>query len=596
VRERAERDSSAHAAAAPERHPPDAVRGHLLQAVMELSWLSPRAASLAALGRSPSRAVWSALRGDPGAVLLLLRLPAAKHFHEGRRPSFVALLNDPSLPGLALEHLNESNAGFVDWNQPAFHPIYQAALTYARIAEKLALRSGQMDADEAWVCGLLAPLGWFAVSAAAPSKAVACLSDPGLANDTVETQLRHWSADHAAIARRLARRWNLPDWITALVGHLGLPAAQARTFGAEWRPFHLMRLALVLAREQGIDLGLGKSEWPIESAAALGLSGGFSPSNVSSDCGQAADAVAWESPYGQPLLRDVLALAAENRRLRAVPLQQQLEHELDELQLAFEQQVYTESQRLQAAKLNALAEFAAGAGHEINNPLAVMSGQAQYLLNHERDWLSGDSEGKAAKALQTIIGQTKRIHALLRDLMQFARPGPAKKIWFDLPMLLGEVAAGLEELALQRLVRIEVGRTPEQLPVYADADQVRIALTCLLKNAIEAAPADGWVRLRVVEPLSDHRVEIAVEDNGSGPEQEQRDHLFDPFYCGRTAGRGRGLGLPIAWRLMRQQGGEVRLTPPHPQRPTCFVVVLPRLNAPAAEVPHHARNGMAVEC
>jgi two-component system, NtrC family, sensor kinase len=596
VRERAERDSSAHAAAAPERHPPDSVRRNLLQAVTELDWLSPRAASLAALGRSPSRAVWSALRDDPGAVLLLLRLPFAKHYQEGRKPSFVALLDDPALPADALQHLKGIASAFVDWNDPALHPIYHAALTCARLAETLALRTGQVDADEAWSCGLLAPLGWFAVSAVAPAKAVACLTDPSLSHDTIETQLRHWGADHTAIARRLARRWNLPDWITALVGHLRLPEAQARTFGAEPALFHLTRLAIVLAREQGVDLGLSKAEWATESAAALGLSNSVALSNFPADLGQATAAVAWEAPHGQPLLHEVLTLAAENRRLHAVPLQQQLERELDELQLAFEEQVHAEAQRLQAAKLNALAEFAAGAGHEINNPLAVMSGQAQYLLNHESDWLSGDTEGKATKALQTIIAQTKRVHALLRDLMQFARPGPAKKTWFDLPMLLGEVAAGLEELALQRLVRIEVGRTPEQLPLFADAEQVRMALTCLLKNAIEAAPAEGWARLRIVEPLGDHRIEIAVEDSGSGPEPEQRDYLFDPFYCGRTAGRGRGLGLPIAWRLVRQQGGEVRLTPPHPQRPTCFVVALPRLNPPVAEPSNLARIGTAVEC
>ena len=290
----------------------------------------------------------------------------------------------------------------------------------------------------------------------------------------------------------------------------------------------------------------------------------------------------------------MLTLAAENRRLRAVSLQQRLEGELDELQRAFVEQVDGEAQRLQAAKLSALAEFAAGAGHEINNPLAVISGQAQYLLNHERDWLASNIAGKATNALHTIIGQTKRVHSLLRDLMQFARPSPPRKGWFDLPTLLGEVAAGLEELARQRLVRVEIGPTPEKLPLLADSEQVRIALTCLLKNAIEAAPAEGWARVRVVEPLGDNRIEIAVEDSGAGPEPEQRDHLFDPFYCGRAAGRGRGLGLPIAWRLLRQQGGDLRLLASHPQEPTRFVVGLPRLTPPVVETVNHERNGAAV--
>ena len=59
--------------------------------------------------------------------------------------------------------------------------------------------------------------------------------------------------------------------------------------------------------------------------------------------------------------------------------------------------------------------------------------------------------------------------------------------------------------------------------------------------------------------------------------------LFDPFYSGRTAGRGRGLGLPIAWRLAHLQGGDVRLDPPRRHEPTRFVLTLPRLRMPDSE-------------
>jgi len=66
-----------------------------------------------------------------------------------------------------------------------------------------------------------------------------------------------------------------------------------------------------------------------------------------------------------------------------------------------------------------------------------------------------------------------------------------------------------------------------------------------------------------------------VEDSGPGPSSNQREHLFDPFYSGRLAGRGRGLGLPTAWRLAREHGGDVRFDP-LPQGPTRFVLSLPR--------------------
>ncbi len=69
-----------------------------------------------------------------------------------------------------------------------------------------------------------------------------------------------------------------------------------------------------------------------------------------------------------------------------------------------------------------------------------------------------------------------------------------------------------------------------------------------------------------------------MEDNGAGIAPNQREHMFDPFYSGREAGRGPGLGLPIAWRLARQIGGEVRFDDA-PNGPTRFVLSLPRQTA-----------------
>jgi len=86
-------------------------------------------------------------------------------------------------------------------------------------------------------------------------------------------------------------------------------------------------------------------------------------------------------------------------------------------------------------------------------------------------------------------------------------------------------------------------------------------------------PAEGWAGVRLETPSAD-TVAIVVEDNGAGPPPQQREHLFDPFYSGRSAGRGRGLGLPTAWRLARQHGGDVRFVS-LPDGPTRFVLSLP---------------------
>src|SRR5207302_476622 len=91
-------------------------------------------------------------------------------------------------------------------------------------------------------------------------------------------------------------------------------------------------------------------------------------------------------------------------------------------------------------------------------------------------------------------------------------------------------------------------------------------------------------------------VEIVIEDNGPGPAALEREHLFDPFFSGRPAGRGRGLGLPTAWRLARQHGGDVRFMRPA-DGPTRFVLTLPRANEPRgqeANLPERLERGEVI--
>jgi signal transduction histidine kinase len=437
------------------------------------------------------------------------------------------------------------------------------------------VRSRTCDPEQAWCAGLLAPLGWLGVCAVAPTRVAACWSDPAHAHSPLETQERYWHADQGALARRLASGWDLPDWLAGVAGWLDLPVVHARRFNAPPALFSLVRLAVYLAREHGLEFGLVIAPTLAEDEATAGIRvSGLRAADLLAGTLPAAG-FAWDDPYPRPLLRELLEVAIDNRLSRQTAVVVRLEREADELHAALREQVRTESERLQSARLLALAELAAGAGHEINNPLAVISGQAQYLLAHEANFFGNDTEGVTRKALGAIIAQTKRIHGIVRDLMQFARPAQPRPTWCDLPTLLGEVAASLGDLAGQKRVRVEVHTLVQRLGVRIDVEQVRTALGCLLRNAIEAAPADGWARIGLAEPRGE-TIDIFVEDSGPGVSPEQRLHLFDPFYSGRSAGRGRGLGLPVAWRLARQQGGDLRHEVGQAGVPTRFVLVLPR--------------------
>jgi signal transduction histidine kinase len=602
---------------------------------MELPWLSPSAASLLALARAPAAAVWSEVRFDPGCVLLVLRHCAATHASSGLS-FFPSLVRDPAVLEGAVQHLETVHggaeagrchspfaarpsplSGFVDWSQPAAWPVYRASLTFAAVAQVLAERSGKCDPDNAWVGGMLASLGWLAAAAVSPDLTAACLGDAAFSQRPGAVQQQHWGLDHAGLSRRLCRRWQLPRWLAAIPSALGFTVATAKALGGDPDLFLVAQLAVRLVQQQNKGLHLAVGAPVTEIAAALDLSldeiAAIEPLVSEFESKIENRKSKTENPATVPLLHEVLRLAAQNRRLTGAVVIDALEADLDVMHQGLEGQIAREEEHLRAQKLAALAEFAAGAGHEINNPLAVISGQAQYLLLHE-------AELPRQKALQTIIGQTKRINHVLTDLMQFARPPRPQKKPVDVPALIREVAASLQELAGQRQVRLECqdmgsaplanggvgsggpvngngvngdsanghgdrndhpatppgGAVTHRAPftIYADRQQLSTALTCLLRNAIEAAPPEGWasVRLEVNGPES---LDLVVEDSGAGPGLAHREHLFDPFYSGRAAGRGRGLGLATAWRLAREHGGDVRFDIP-PGGPTRFVLSLPQ--------------------
>jgi signal transduction histidine kinase len=530
------------------------------EAAANLPWLSPCAASLVALARAPTPAVWDAVRSDPGCVLLLLRHALPPGTSSGLS-FFSSLLRDPAPLEAALRHLAQPGPGFVDWDQPAFRPVYDACLTYARLAYRLANRTDFCDPDNAWVAGLLAPLGWLAACAACGKFQADGLQPVGFNN-----------FDPAAVARRLNRLWRLPPWLAAVTGHLGLPVTVARDLGADPGLFRTVQFAVCLAAQQSAGLSLTVGAAAEQLAAELGL--------TAADVAEAQQALAekpsplrWESPASVPLLSDLLNLAAENRRLLDGPSVESLQQDLDALQRAVECQRAGEAERLRTLKLTGLVELAAGAGHEINNPLAVISGQAQYLLVREAD-------PQRRHALQTIVNQAKRIHQTLTELMLFARPPLLKRQAVDVGGLLRQVADGLRDLAEQRQVRFVITEPSAPLTLDADPNQAQIALRCLLRNALEAAPREGWASARAEE--CGEAVELVIEDSGPGPSAADREHLFDPFYSGRKAGRGRGLGLPTAWRLAREHGGDVRFDACI-QGPTRFTLRLPRGHARAPE-------------
>ena len=203
------------------------------------------------------------------------------------------------------------------------------------------------------------------------------------------------------------------------------------------------------------------------------------------------------------------------------------------------------------SKLEAMAEFAAGAGHEINNPLATIIGRAQLLLKDERD-------PQRRQMLLSIGAQAYRIRDMIGDAMLFGRPPVPELQSMDLAIAVAAVvrqqadALGTESCT----VTVDVA-TP--LVLTADSTQVAIVLTELLRNSRQALQSVGGGEIQLRATSHGEFAVIEIEDHGQGFTELERQRAFDPFFSGRQAGRGLGFGLSKCWRIVHQHGGRIAI-------------------------------------
>ncbi len=220
---------------------------------------------------------------------------------------------------------------------------------------------------------------------------------------------------------------------------------------------------------------------------------------------------------------------------------------------------------VEAEKLEALAEFAAGAGHEINNPLTVISGRAQLLLRDETD-------PERRRTLALIRAQAVRVYEMIADMRLFARPPESEPKPLDLAALIDCIAQELsEEYVRQETTVVRVGDLAEAI-THADPVQMNVALRAICRNSAEALGRGGRIELELL--ATGDEITIAIRDTGPGITAEERRHIFDPFYSARQAGRGLGLGLSKAWRIVTSHGGRIEVES-EPGHGATFTVRLP---------------------
>ncbi len=224
----------------------------------------------------------------------------------------------------------------------------------------------------------------------------------------------------------------------------------------------------------------------------------------------------------------------------------------DQLIGATQMQAAIQHTLAEARTLAAAGQMAAGAAHEINTPLAVISGRAQLRGSQAKT----DDE---KKAWRLIADQAQTISDIVTDLMAFASPPPAKAEAFDVAELFAEAAEMFSSCdhpqAAAAQVDIEVGEeTPRAL---ADKAQICEAIVELMKNSASASEPQPQLRLSAEFDEINDAVMLTVADEGAGMDERTIERAFTPFFSLQKAGRRRGMGLPRVKRAVENNGGRV---------------------------------------
>jgi signal transduction histidine kinase len=220
-------------------------------------------------------------------------------------------------------------------------------------------------------------------------------------------------------------------------------------------------------------------------------------------------------------------------------------------------------------KLATVGRMTAGIAHEIRNPLGVIHGSAQIVVNRDRPWEMRE------RAARFIIDEVTRLDATLKSFLTFARPANPSFRRTDLLLLLEETLVATEERYREEGYTV-VRDFPAMVPaIEADPDQIRQVIWNVALNALKAMPGGGVLSLRLqVEPgpppvdagaadvveaavVEGRWVVVTVADSGCGIAEEQMRHIFDPFVSYRDDGTG--LGLSIVHQIVRLHRGHVRI-------------------------------------
>ena len=211
-------------------------------------------------------------------------------------------------------------------------------------------------------------------------------------------------------------------------------------------------------------------------------------------------------------------------------------------------------------RLAILGELAAGAAHEIRNPLTAIRSTIQYI---SKDFAS---DAVKSEMVGELIAEVERINKIVQGLLSFARPSELDMSTINIQQLVGQTLLLLNSRIVKEKIRVEFTCQAENALIIADSEQLKQVLLNIMLNAIEAMNENSPDSERVLKinveygspigPQSRFLI-IGVEDTGVGIPERSLENVFNPFFT--TKKDGTGLGLAICYGVVNRHGGELEV-------------------------------------
>lgn len=229
-----------------------------------------------------------------------------------------------------------------------------------------------------------------------------------------------------------------------------------------------------------------------------------------------------------------------------------------------------------ADRLATLGELAAGAAHEIRNPLTAIRSTIQYL--------SKDFNADTAKKemMDELISEVERINKIVQGLLSFARPSELNTSEVNIEQLINQTLLLVTNTLRKQNVEVEFEYFADNTTIQADTEQLKQVFLNIILNAVEAMSENTSDCLRTliisiekgatINANSRYLI-ISFEDTGKGIEQKDVENVFNPFFT--TKEEGTGLGLAICYGIVKRHDGEIEIKS-MPGKGTCINIKLPQ--------------------